>query len=431
MLKKTPKQTPNGPSEQNQNPQALSDASVKKLKVPAAGNRLYRDATVPGFAIRITANGHRAFVLDYRTKTGRKRRLTLGEFGNWTVGSARIRARELKRQIDGGGDPLGEIEDARSAPTMTELIERFRNEHLPRRRAGTQIDYESMLKRHIEPTFGTMKVDAVTHADIEKLHRRITGDERKGHPYRANRVVALLSKLFSLAVKWNMRLDGTNPCKGIEKNVEHHRRRYLKPDEWAALLKALKAYPDQRVSDAIRLLLLSGARRGEVLSMRWADLDLTAGLWAKPPSSTKQNRPHEIPLNAPARAILARIRDEQTSQRHRALPEYVFPGAGAKGHIVEIKRAWRSICKAAGLVDLRIHDLRHSHASEIVSGGGSLALVSALLGHSNIQTSSRYAHLYRSPLQEAAERVGATFTAADSESPPAAPIPLKPRPGRP
>jgi integrase len=412
------------PSDQNQNPQTLTDAGVKKLPPPAAGNRLYRDTAVPGFAIRVTAGGHRAFVLDYRTRAGRKRRFTIGAFPNWTTGAARIKARELKRLVDAGGDPQGELEDARAAPIMPELIERFRAEHLTRRRAGTRTDYESMLKRHIEPHFGNVKVDAVTHRDVEALHRRLTSDD---YPYRANRVVAVLSKLFSLAVKWNMRTDGVNPARGIEKNTEHHRRRYLEADELAALLKALAAYSDQRIAAAFRLLLLTGARRGEVLAMRWADLDLGAGTWSKPAASTKQNKPHEVPLSAPALQILARIRDEQIG-RHRPLPEFVFSGAGQTGHVVEIKKAWRTICKAAGLADLRIHDLRHSFASEIASAGGSLPLIGALLGHSNPQTTARYTHLFRDPLREASERAGASIMAAAGETPPAAPpIPLKPR----
>ena len=231
--------------------------------------------------------------------------------------------------------------------------------------------------------------------------------------------------MFSLALRWGMRRDGVNPAKGIEKNVEHHRRRYLKGDEMAGLLKALAAYPNEQLADAVRLLLLTGARRGEILALRWADLDLAAGIWSKPPSSTKQNWAHEVPLNAPARQILARIREGQVG-KHRQLPEHVFPGAGATGHVVEIKKAWRTICKAAGITDLRIQDLRHSYASEIASGGGSLPLIGALLGHSNPQTTSWYAHLYLDPLRAATERVGSAFTAA-TNAPPPAPIPLKRR----
>jgi integrase len=403
--------------------ETLTDATVKKLRAPERGNRVYRDGSVAGFGCRVTAAGFRSYVLEYRVRgTGRKRTYTIGEAGNWTAGAARIKARELKRLIDGGADPQGELDDARAAPTMPELVERFCAEHLPRRRPGTRDDYRSMIEGHIRPHFGTIKVDAVTHTDIEVLHRRITA---AGSPYRANRTVAVLSKLFSLAVKWNMRTDGANPAKGIEKNVEHPRRRYLKADELAGLLKALTAYPGRQLADVLRLLLLTGARRGEVLSLRWADIDLTTGIWSKPASSTKQNRPHEVPLNAPARQILARIRHEQIGKHHRQLPEHVFPGAGATGHIVEVKRAWRAICRSAGLVDLRVHDLRHSFASEIASGGGSLPLIGALLGHSNPQTTSRYAHLYLSPMRQATERVGSTFMAASADAPPPAPIPLK------
>jgi integrase len=240
----------------------------------------------------------------------------------------------------------------------------------------------------------------VTFADIEKLHRKITA---AGHPYRANAVIRVASRMFNLSVRWGMRDD--NPCRGVDRNKEFERRRYVKPEELPELIKVLAAHPNQQAANAIRLLLLTGARRGEVLSARWADIDLGAGLWSKPPSSTKQKEHHEVPLSAPARQLLSEIR-EALLGKHRQLPEFVFPGGGDSGHLVEIKRVWRNVCKAAGISGLRIHDLRHSYASELVSGGASLPLIGALLGHASPQTTKRYSHLYRDPLRAATERVG-------------------------
>jgi integrase len=144
------------------------------------------------------------------------------------------------------------------------------------------------------------------------------------------------------------------------------------------------------------MLLLTGARRGEVLSMRWADL--TEKTWSKPPSSTKQNKHHEVPLSAPARALLASIREEQAAQHpKRPLGEFVFPSTGKKGHLVEVKKGWATLTKAVGIKGLRLHDLRHSYASAHASGGASLPLIGALLGHSSPTTTARYAHLFQDP----------------------------------
>ena len=269
-----------------------------------------------------------------------------------------------------------------------------------------------------------LKVSDINFSDIDALHSKIT---KAGHPYRANRVIAVASKMFSLAQRWNMRTD--NPCKGIERNDEYKRKRYLSADELTQLTKALASHPNKQTADIIRLLLLTGARRGEVLSMRWADLDLTTGTWSKPASSTKQREAHEVPLSAPARQLLSEIRDEQArAHPRRPLSEYVFPGGGNAGHVVEVKRAWRQLCKAAGITGLRIHDLRHSFASQLASGGASLPLIGALLGHSNPATTHRYSHLFDDPQRAAVERVGAIIETAGKSAPPE-PVSL-PRRGR-
>jgi integrase len=152
------------------------------------------------------------------------------------------------------------------------------------------------------------------------------------------------------------------------------------------------------------------------LSMRWADVDLTEGVWSKPPSSTKQAEHHQVPLSAPARQLLSEIREQQADKR-RVLPTYVFPGTGVTGHRIELKKDWRQLTKAAQISGLRVHDMRHSYASQLISGGASLALVGALLGHSNPVTTSRYAHLHHDPLRAATEKVGAAIIAAGKPIP--------------
>jgi integrase len=400
----------------------LTDATIKRLRAPAKGNRITYD-DVPGFGCRVTAAGTRSFILNYTTQGGRERRYTIGQFPDWSTTTARAKARQLRRLIDEGGDPLADIESERKAASVADLIKRFEAEHFPRLRTSSQADYRRMIENHIRPHFGRhTKVADVRFEDVDRLHRRITA---AGHLHRANRVVAVLSRMFALAIRWRMRSD--NPVKGIERNVEHHRRRYLSGDELVRLTKALAEYSDQQAANIVRLLLLTGARRGEVLSMRWADVDLTAGKWSKPPSSTKQKEFHEVPLSAPARQLLGEILDAQAGKRGM-VPTFAFPGLGSTGHRTNLKRPWRQMCKAAGITGLRIHDLRHSFASQLVSGGANLALVGALLGHSSPVKTARYSHLHHDPMREATERVGAAILAAGQ--PAKEPVQLKPRRGR-
>jgi integrase len=373
----------------------LTDAVVKRLRPPERGNRITFDADPAGFGCRVTAAGSKAFIFNYRVKTtGQQRRVTIGQFPNWTIGAARAEAKRLRHLVDGGGDPRGDFEDLKAAPTVAELCDRFEREHLPRKRPATVESYTRLLRLHIRPHFGAFtKVADVAYSDIDKLHRNVT---KKGSVYSANRCVAVLSKMFSLAIRWQWRID--NPAKGIERNPEVKRKRYLSGGELAQLSAALSKHPDNQFANIVRLLLLTGARRGEVLAMRWADLDLDRGIWSKPGSTTKQKTDHIVPLSAPARQLLSGIKTRG---------EFVFPGDGQTGHVVEVKKAWATLCKEASIAGLRIHDLRHSFASQLVSSGASLPLIGALLGHSNPTTTARYSHLFDDPQRAAVEKVGA------------------------
>jgi integrase len=252
-----------------------------------------------------------------------------------------------------------------------------------------------MIELHIRPARGREKVAAVTWSDIDALHRKIT---KAGSPVAANRVMTVVGKMFALAVRWHMRPD--NPAKGIELNVEHKRRRYPTSAELPRLMVALDQHPDQQAADIFRLCLYTGCRSGEAMSARWDAIDFGSGVWTKPGSTTKQQTTHSAPLSAPARALLDAL-------RRRTNSEWVFPSAdSATGYRVSIRKSWRAICKAAGIVGLRAHDLRHGFASQLASTGASLPLIGALLGHSNPATTARYAHLFDDPQREAVERVG-------------------------
>jgi integrase len=380
--------------------QRLTDKIVKSLAAPTRGNAITYDSEVRGFGARITAAGAVAFILNYRVKSsGLERRYTIGSYPDWSVAAARERAKELKRHVDNGGDPIGEHRTARDAPTMADACEQFLAEYVEKKRPATRAEYTSVIRGTVLPTLGSKKLAAVEHSDIERLHRDVT---RRGAPIRANRTVAVLSKIYSQAIKWN--LCTANPCKGIERNPEPRRQRYLTPDELARLTKALADHPKQRTADIFRLLLWTGARRGEVLGAAWDQFDLAAGVWTKPASNTKQRREHRIPLSKPARQLLTRLRAESGDS------PWVFPGDD--GHRRNVRNAWASICKRARITGLRIHDLRHSYASTLVSAGFSLPTIGALLGHSLPQTTARYSHLFDDPLRRATEQAGAILSGA-------------------
>ena len=393
----------------------LTDEFARSAAPPTASeNKIHFDGEVKGFGLRVTKAGARSFVLTYRAN-GVQRRLTIGSYPDWKVSTARKEATRLKRLVDQGFDPMGDRHEDRAAPTMNDLCDRYLTEHAARKRETSRREDEALIRRWIKPELGNRKVSDIRHADVDDLHRKITG---YGTPTRANRTMSLISKMFSLAVRWEMRDD--NPAKGIERNNEEKRSRYLVGDELRRLTEALAAYPVQTSANAIRLLLLTGSRRGEVLAARWEHFDLEAGVWAKPSSHTKNKRQHRIPLSAAARLLLVEIK------RSASTSEYLFPGArGAAGHLTDIKRPWASICKLAGLTGVRTHDLRHSYASMLVSSGLSLPVIGALLGHTQPGTTARYAHLFDDPLRAATERVGAIVTAASEDKPAATVARLK------
>ena len=371
----------------------LTETLVKNAEAPAKGAKITYDADLKGFGLRVTATGARAFVLNYRAG-GRERRLTIGSYPEWSATAARKRAETLKREIDTGADPMAERHADRAAPTIADLCDLYVERHLPKKRPASQEDDKAAITKVIRPRLGKVKVADLRHSDVEALHR----DLSKTAPYRANRIAALLSKMFALAIKWGFRTD--NPVTGLERNAEVARTRYLDKSELVALGAALDAHPSQTAANAIRLLLLTGARRGEVLAATWSQFDLSVGVWTKPRENTKAKREHRIPLNAPALRLLLAMRDGAGGS------PYLFPSHGTAGHIVEIKGAWARVTRAAKLENARIHDLRHTYASFLASAGFSLPTVGALLGHTQAQTTQRYAHLLDDPLRVATDKVG-------------------------
>ncbi|MBN8907371.1 MAG: tyrosine-type recombinase/integrase [Rhodospirillales bacterium] len=394
--------------------QLLDERAVKGAAAPPTGNQITYDSEVKGFGLRVTAAGATAFILNYRA-AGRERRYTIGSYPDWTAKAAREEAKALKRRIDVGEDPMAERHADRAAATVASLADRFEREHLEKRRAATQVDYRSILRLYVRPRLGPMKVAEVRHSDVERLHASIAKSAR----YRANRTVAVLSKMFSLAVKWEMR--GDNPARGIEMVPEQKRERFLSPAEIGRLSAVLQDHPERVSANAVRLLLLTGARRGEVLSATWSQFDLGAGVWLKPAATTKQKRDHRLPLSAPALQLLVDLKaeaDRENERRRRdRLPPitHVFPGRDGRP-LQDIKRFWSSVCRRADIDGVRLHDLRHTYASILASAGLSLPIIGQLLGHTQPATTARYAHLMDDPLRAAAERAAGILAAASQRS---------------
>jgi integrase len=396
----------------------LTDGVVAKLGPKLSPGRppeqqIHWDAVIPGLGVRVTPAAigpnpdprSRSYILDYRDSNGRQHRATLGATTVYTAVQARKLAAEWKRAIAEGRDPLKEREEKRTAPTVKELAERYLEEEGPRQRPGTLAENKALAAAYVVPVLGNLQVAAVEEADIQRLVDRITA---QGKPVRANRVHSLVRRLFNQAQKWGMRAKGDNPAQGVQRNIEHGRERFLNRKELGALDEALDRYQTRKpvAVAAIRTLLLTGARLSEVCLATWDQFDLTEGIWVKPPKSTKQKRVHRIPLSPQVLEILCRRHAEREQSRvvplRRRDEDLVFGYAAAD----KTEKAWRVIRASAGLDDVRLHDLRHSYASLLVQAGLSLPIIGRLLGHSQPQTTNRYAHLSDQPLREATHLVG-------------------------
>lgn len=397
----------------------ITDAFIQKLKAPATGSEIYF-GDVAGFGVRISTGGKIVFVYNYRNAQRQQRQIKIGGYPAWTPAAARAKALVHQKAVEDGGDPQGDKEQEREAPTVAELIAEYRNDpERKKKRLSTLRNEDSMLESVVLPRFGSRPVKAITRQDCARLHEVL-----KATPYRANRVLSLLSTVFTFAKNGNWRDDNPAAAKsnkhphGIQKYPEEKRQCFLTDEEQGRLEAALDAYPDQEAADVIRLLLFTGAREDEVLSANWEEFKLERKQWTKPAERTKGKETQYAVLSDNALALLRRMEKTKTGV-------YLFPGNGTGKARTTIRRPWMQICRAAGFVKeihiagkrrelirykptLRIHDLRHNFASQLVSKNVDLYLVGDALGHRDLNTTKRYAHLKDAARLEAVNKFTVT-----------------------
>lgn len=385
----------------------LNKRSIDKATYQGPGADYRWDTDIAGFGLRIYPSGRKSYVVTYRCR-GRQRFYTLGRHGELTPYQARTEALETLARTRRGEDPSAERAGERGAPTVTDLWDRYRREYIEvRLKPETQRRLLRLWPKHILPRFGERKVSDVARSDVAKLM-----SEMAATPMEANAVRKALSAGFNMAEVWGWRSDGTNPCKLVQMFKEETRERFLSEEELGRLAEALATLEEEdpkraHTVAAIRLLILTGCRRSEILGLRWQDVDFERRCLRLPDSKTGAK---VVFLNTVALELLAGI------ERIEGNP-HVIPGRAPGSHLRRLDRTWDAARKQSGLEDVRLHDLRHTYASFGVGTGLSLPLVGRLLGHSRSATTERYAHLADDPVRQAAEQIGSTIEAAMQRRP--------------
>lgn len=357
------------------------------------------DSELKGFGLKVMPSGRKTYLVQYRVggRKGRTRRFTIGKHGNLTAEQARKAAKDALGQVSIGQDPALEKDKVRGGYLTSVLLDRFDAEHIEvKLKPKTQEDYRRNIRIHIKPRVGHMLVHQVERQDMMKLHHAM-----RETPFAANRNISVLSKFFNWCEKYGFREEGKNPCRFVDKYKEKKRERFLSSLEQERFFATLdKVIKEKIVScyavHAIKLLILTGARLSEIMTLKWDYVNWERGTFDLPDSKTGL-RP--IYLNDAAKDVLSSIVRKTDNP-------YVCCGAVPGQPIVNIQKSWRRIRSMANLDDVRLNDLRHTFASVAVSNGVSLHIVGGLLGHTQPRTTARYAHLAADPLIEAAELVG-------------------------
>ena len=367
----------------------ISKRSVDAVKAGGT-DTVYWDGELTGFGLRVRRSGRKSYVVQTRI-AGKLCWFTIGPHGPLNPDQARARALEILACAKKGIDPRDANARREAEPSMADLGRRFLEEYVPVHcKPSTREEYSRSVRLFVDPVIGELRVPEVQRKDIAALHHGL-----RDKPYQANRTLGVLSKMFSLAEVWGWRPDGSNPCRHVKRYKEHKRERFLSPEETERLGQVLREAEEEMPSAvaAFRLLLLTGCRMSEIRDLRW---DYVKDDCIELPDAKTGGR--VVPLGPEARAVLSAIpRDEDNP--------WVIAGRLPGAHLTDLQRPWRRIRKQAGLEDVRIHDLRHSFASRALALGESLTIIGKLLGHTQVQTTARYAHLARDSIQTAAARI--------------------------
>lgn len=361
-------------------------AALDALRPPQAGRVYVHDTRSRGLCLALTAAGSKVFYF-YVKVDGRPERVRIGVWPDVTIEQARRRAAELRGDVATGGNPAQERRESRAEWTLRELFEHYLTTHAKIRKRTWRED-EGQFKRYLEPWAGR-RLSKIKRQDVAKLH----GDIGAEAPYAANRLLALLRKLFNHASKHGW--EGRNPCAKIDLFPEQSRERFLTADEMGRFFAALEQC-DPDAKDAIELALYTGARRGNVLGARWDDIDLAEKTWTIPAAGFKGRRTHTLVLPTAAVAILKR-------RKAGAAGEFVFPSFGRTGHVTTIKKSWTLLLRRAGIRNLRFHDLRRSLGSWQAATGASLQFIGRQLGHKSPTTTAIYSRLNVDPIRDSVE----------------------------
>ena len=377
----------------------LTKRLIESAALPNQGQVFLRDDMLRGFGVRLTA-GSKSFFIE-KLIHGQVRRLTLGRFGEMTLDEARALAKKRMVEIDEGRDPVAERRQRNIAPTFRDLEQMYLTRHAALKKS--RANDEAILNHHLS-YLRPRKLATITREEIAHLHSKIGTEPssviRPGRPTArpiprtANQALALIRSMWNLGMDWGLIPPGPNPCVRIKKFVEVSRERFVKPDELPKLWAAIQAEPNPFVRVAFFVAILTGARRDEVLTMRWVDLDFSQGTWTI--AETKAGRSHVLPLPRPALAMIQQL------PRLEGNP-YVFCGRWGRGHLVNVAKPWKRIRKQAQLEDVRIHDLRRTLGSWLVAAGASLPLIGKALNHTNVSTTAVYARLQLDPVRLALE----------------------------
>jgi len=366
----------------------FTKANLEQLAAPDTGRRYVHDTKESGLIIQITPSGRKTFQL-YKKHQGRPVRVTIGTFPDLTVEQARKRAREIKVELSNGENPNDKLKQQRQEMTFADLFNEYMERHAKVKKRSWAED-QNQFDRYLAP-LANKRLSTITRQDIATLHSKIGKTARTA----ANRCLALVSSVFGRAIEFGL-WDGLNPCLGIKKFSEQSRDRFLSADELGRFFQALEQEPSGTARDFFLVALLTGARRANVLSMRWSDIDLKAETWRIP--ETKNGTPQTVPLVGPVLEILLDRRKATSSF-------FVFPGRkSGSGHLEEPKRAWKRICQAAGIEGARIHDLRRTMGSWQAMTGASLPIIGRSLNHKDASTTSIYARLDLDPVRTAMEK---------------------------